>query len=135
MSVDDVVPPFLQTFLPVSLQAPLMVPPRDPELAEQLRSLHEMRRMLASSPFMNGAALVNMDSNKVAQGYTFTAGETKTINHGLNRAWKGVLPVLAATSTGDAVFRLVANPSGQITSDQAFSIRAANACTVFFYVF
>lgn len=120
--------------LPAALQAPLHTP-TDPDLAEQMRSLHELRRLVMASPFLNGRPLVNPDANGVAQGYAFTAGETKTIPHGLGRAWKGVLPVMAATSVGDVVMRLVANPSGQVTADQAFSVRSANACTVFFYVF
>lgn len=121
--------------IPASLQAPLHEPEDDPEMVEQMRSLHELRRMVLSSPFMNGVALVNPDANGNPQGYTFASGETKTISHGMGRPWRGVLPVLAAISTGDVTMRLVANPSSQVTADQAFSVRSANACTVYFYVF
>lgn len=122
--------------LPTALQAPLKADAEDQEMNEQLRSLHAARQVIIKSPFTSGRLLDNQDANGVPQGYVFTAGETKTIMHGLGRAVNGILPVLpgALFSSGDVTLRHVANPSSDVTPDQGFSIRSANACTCYFWV-
>lgn len=114
---------------PPSTQAPLQ---EEENLGDNddARANFIARRTEAGNQSAQGVDLLGTDGS----GYTFTAGETKQIEHGLGRAFEAVFMLHTIANANDPAGRIVANASG-VGSELAFSWRMTTACTVGFRVY
>ncbi len=95
------------------------------EVEQVSNNLSKLSSQLQAHPLIDAVIIPDV---------VFSAGVGKNIAHGLGRAWKGWMPVIAPTSSSAYVVPGFSALTDGLTNDTHFAVGMQNACTVSFLV-
>lgn len=101
----------------------------DPNVARQLDALQDYvaqaMRVMKAVPFLDG---------NLVQGLTFTGGATTLVQHGLGRAWRGVIMMLPQGAAGGP-FETIAQSASALEARQVQIKNNGATCTVDLWIY